>query len=619
MPRALSCLAHRGPDDQGVNCCDLGQSQIVLGHTRLSIIDLSSGGHQPMYRERPHRGQDQAAQSRCTMVYNGEIYNYRELRDELRTLGHDFASDSDSEVLLAAWVEWGRAALPRLKGMFALAIVDEAQARITLARDAFGIKPLAFSFDSGWFAFASEVRALNELIDRAPELNVQQAYEYLVFGGYDDSDATFFRGVRQLLPGHVLTFDARAGKIASIDRWWWPSVEPAATESFEAAAERIRETFLANVRLHLRSDVPLGAALSGGIDSSAIVCAMRHVEPDMPLHTFTFVAPGSEVDEEHWADQVNAQVGAIPHKVAARPEELADDLADLIRTQGEPFGSTSIYAQYRVFKLARDSGITVTLEGQGADELFGGYLGYPGPILRGLIERGHWIDAARFASEWSKGPGRSRRLALLALGNQLAPRSLRGLALAAIGRSQEPRWLNLRALDAAGVRRSETMLPEEFDVPGRRLAATLRGALVRRGLPALLRHGDRNSMRWSIESRVPFLTPDLAEFALSLPESYLVSRNGETKSVLRRALRGIVPDAILQRRDKIGFATPEREWLRTIAPRARGWLMHDLKLPFLDQRRALAEFDAIVAGRKTFTWQVWRWINFTQWYRTFFA
>jgi asparagine synthase (glutamine-hydrolysing) len=126
-------------------------------------------------------------------------------------------------------------------------------------------------------------------------------------------------------------------------------------------------------------------------------------------------------------------------------------------------------------------------------------------------------------------------------------------------------------------------------------------------------------MRWSIESRVPFLTPDLAEFALSLPESYLVSRNGETKSVLRRALRGIVPDAILQRRDKIGFATPEREWLRTIAPRARGWLMHDLKLPFLDQRRALAEFDAIVAGRKTFTWQVWRWINFTQWYRTFFA
>jgi asparagine synthase (glutamine-hydrolysing) len=608
MSAALQAMTHRGPNDCGQDVHETTEALLNLGHTRLSIIDLTSGGHQPMFREH----------GRYSLVYNGEIYNYRELRGELAGLGQQFRSESDGEVLLAAWCHWKRAALPRLKGMFAFAVHDRRDNTLTLARDAFGIKPLFYSAGADRFAFASEVPALLRLRGDTPSLNLQRAYDYLVFGSYDDSENTFFADVSQLGPGHVLTVDLASGRVVSNARWWWPEITRRSSDSFETAAETIREMFLANVRLHLRSDVPLGAALSGGIDSSSIVCGMRIVEPHMPIHTFSYAARGSAVNEERWADMINEHVGAIPHKVVATPEELSTDLADMIRAQGEPFGSTSIYAQYRVFKLAREHGITVTLEGQGADELFGGYRGYPGPVLRGLLESGRLVDAAQFAAAWSRWPDRSMWQALLALGHEAVPDRLRSAALTAVGRPPEPPWLDTGILKDAGVVCAEPVLPADPDAAGRRLAATLRTALTRRGLAALLRHGDRNSMRWSIESRVPFLTPDLADYALSLPEEYLVSRTGETKRVFRAAMRGIVPDSVLNRRDKIGFATPEEEWFRSIASAVRQWLSDDVELPFLDQRRALQEYDRVIAGQQRFSWQVWRWINFTQWYRMFF-
>jgi asparagine synthase (glutamine-hydrolysing) len=358
---AQHALHHRGPDDSGLETLAVPSrsgspaGSLSLGHTRLSIIDLSPGGHQPM----------QSANDRYRIVFNGEIYNYRELRQELKGLGHRFQTDSDTEVLLAAWAQWGESGLRRLTGMFAFAVFDRHKQTLTLVRDAFGIKPLFFRLERNALHFASEMPALLALLPAQPELNYQRAYDYLVWGQYDNSRETFYQGIEHLEPGHVLRVDLQqlaAGQMVERPRrWWWPSISERTDLSFEDAAAQLREMFLNSVRLHLRSDVPVGAALSGGVDSSAVVCAMRHLEPDMPIHTFSYVARGSAVDEEAWVDIVNTHVGAIAHKVVVEPDDLAGDLNDMIRAQGEPFGGTSIYAQYRVFKAAREAGIVVTM------------------------------------------------------------------------------------------------------------------------------------------------------------------------------------------------------------------------------------------------------------------
>ena len=346
---------------------------------------------------------------------------------------------------------------------------------------------------------------------------------------------------------------------------------------------------------------------------------MRHLEPDAPIHTFSFIASGSSVSEEQWVDSMNSHVGAISHKVSIAPAELAADLDDMIATQGEPFGSTSIYAQYRVFKLAREHGITVTLDGQGADELCGGYVGYPGPRIRSLLDEGRWLDAAAFLLRWKEWPGRAGldglKAAVAEFTNDAAYQALRRLN----GAKACPSWLDGNLLADAGVAlRFPRELPPQTG-PGRRLVAELARSLHGVGLPALLRHGDRNSMRFSVESRVPFLTTTLADFMLTLPEEYLVSPLGETKHLLRKAMRGLVPDEILDRRDKIGFATPEQAWLMQMAPQVREWLRYPLGLPFFRQDEVLKAFDEVVAGRRPFSWQVWRWINFTRWYARQFA
>lgn len=368
------------------------------------------------------------------------------------------------------------------------------------------------------------------------------------------------------------------------------------------------------MRLHLRSDVPLGAALSGGLDSSAVVCAMRHLEPDVPIHTFTFVAPGSPLNEERWADQVNAHVGATAHKIEVAPQELAADLDEMIRVQGEPFGSTSIYAQYRVFQAAREAGIVVTLDGQGADEMLAGYSGYPLAATRSMVERRDWGGLMSFWRNWHRWPGRSRTQAAKILAAHVVPDSLQGRARRRAGVDVLPPWLQASVMAERGVQTNAlhrgASTPEGH---GRRLAETLREQLQGRGLAALLRHGDRNAMRWSVESRVPFLTTDLAEYALSLPEHFLLAPNGESKSVLRGAMRGIVPDALLDRRDKIGFETPEASWLRDLAADVDGWLQAADSLSFIDADRARSGVRAMIDGQQPFDAATWRLINYCRW------
>lgn len=609
LAKALGKIRCRGPDDSGYELYPAADSVVALGHTRLSILDLSSAGHQPML----------SADKRFSIVFNGEIYNYRELRVELQGLGYSFVSDSDTEVLLAAWMQWGRACLVRLTGMFAFVVLDRQLSTLTCVRDAFGIKPFFYAAEGGEFFFASEMPALKDLLPGKPTLDWQRAYDYLVHGDYDSGSRTFFDGISHLLPGHLLIVDLQARQVGTPVRWWTPSIVERSDLSFASATELVREQFLQNIRLHLRSDVALGAALSGGIDSSAVVCAMRYVEPDLPIHTFSYIAAGSEMSEEVWVDRINAYVGALPHKVSVSPAELARDLDSMILAQGEPFGSTSIYAQYRVFQLAREAGVTVTLDGQGADEMLAGYNGYPGQRLRSLIEKGRLVEACSFLNEWSKWPGRNRIGGAKRLAAEITEGWLYALLRKINGSDALPSWLNGKPLVERGVISHFPRLRSPQSEAGRRVVAELGLSLTQRGLPALLRHGDRNSMRFSVESRVPFLTLDMVDLLLSLPESYLISPKGETKHVFRAAMRGIVPDDVLDRRDKIGFATPEQVWLISMSDTVRAWLKEDLGLPFFNQAQVLREFELIIAGKKAFSWQLWRWINFCRWYIHFIA
>lgn len=600
---ALRKIRHRGPDDEGYELYTLKSSIVGLGHTRLSIIDLTHAGHQPM----------QTLDGRYAIVFNGEIYNYRELRVKLKKLGYSFRSDSDTEVLLAAWAEWGVSVIPRLKGMFAFVVLDKIAGTITCVRDAFGIKPLFYCVSESGFSFASEISALLELLPASPKLNIQRAYDYLVWNSYDEGAATFYEGIQHLEPGHWLRFELGNAQQVSIERWWWPSIEESCDLSFDQAAEKLQELFLDSIRLHLRSDMPVGAALSGGLDSSAVVCAMRKVEPILPIHTFTYVARGSNADEEKWADLINQHVGAIPHKVSPTFHNLAHDLDDMLQTQGEPFTSTSIYAQYRVFKLVRETGIAVTLDGQGADELLGGYQGYPGQRMHSLVDNREYLRLGRFMRDWSRWPDRNMSQAVRSILGQYTPNRFRASGNRLLGRDSLRNCLDVKYIEETAVQRNGSPVVYSELYKGRRLMATLRNAMTGGALQPLLRHGDRNSMRWSVESRVPFLTTELAEFTLSLPERYLVADSGESKSIFRKALRGIVPDEILDRKDKIGFATPESDWLRPLGVQIKEWMEPAQSSKYLNQREVSRIIDDYLEGNAAYDNSVWRLINFSRW------
>ena len=464
---AMQAIEHRGPDDRGVDFFRRADGLLMLGHTRLSIIDLSPSGHQPMT----------SGDGRFTLVFNGEIYNYRELRQELFELGAHFVSDSDTEVLLQAWTLLGEICLTKLIGMFAFAVYDRTEGSVTLVRDAFGIKPLYYAHKAGRhdFLFASEVGALLPLRHGRPRADWQRAYDYLEHGVQDGLNGTFIEGVNHLPPAHLLRFDLVSG-LCEQRGWWRPRYEQTSALGFDAAAECLREMFLSSVRLHLRSDVPVGAALSGGVDSSAIVCAMRKLEPDMPIHTFSYVAKETAFDEEAWIDIINHHVGALAHKVHVSPSEISRDFEDLVRTQGEPFTSTSLYAQYRIFSEARAQGVPVILEGQGADELLAGYEGYPGQRMRSLLENVEWRRLFLFARAWAKVPGREGS-PWRAFAGQMLPEFLH-VQLQKFGRTgTSVNYLDYAVLKARGVKIETPWMGRSSHGWGRRVSEVLAHSL----------------------------------------------------------------------------------------------------------------------------------------------
>lgn len=603
----LEGLRHRGPDDGsfqllGLRCdpardCD----RVWLGHRRLSIIDLSARGRQPMT----------TPDGRLTIIFNGEIYNFIELREQCRLAGACFVTESDTEVLLHAWRLWGEDCLTRLKGMFAFVIVDREAGTATLVRDFFGIKPLYYAVTEQTLLVSSEIFPLLQTGEVGAELDPEIAYEYLRFGATMAVDRTILREIRQLPGAHVAVFDFRTGAL-SMPRAYWALHATNRAITFKDAVAECRERFLDNVRLHLRSDVPVGAALSGGIDSSSIVCAMRLLEPELELKTFSYIPADPSKSEEHWVDLVHAKVGGECHKIRPTGAELSEDLELLVRRQGEPFASASIFAQFRVFQRARAEGVPVTMDGQGADELLGGYWPHVGTRAAERLRHGDVLGMARLTA--SSGTG-IRGAAMMGgmLAQSLLPPRLRAMARSLVGRSVAPSYLDVDWLAAQDVDVAATA--DAMIGRYRTLKEHLVESVTQGSLPPLLRYADRNSMAASIESRVPFLTHDFAEFLLSLPPEYLISPRGVRKHVFREAMAGILPEPIRQRQDKIGFFADDGLWLRQNRERFEEIVDELGTLPLFRSLELTRFFADFWAGRHTQAALVWRAVVFGYWRR----
>lgn len=617
IPAVARALQHRGPDDGAFSLFENGSVRIVpewpddpglpeavFVHRRLSILDLHESGRQPM----------RSADGRYTIAFNGEIYNYIELREELEHAGHRFRSSGDTEVLLAAYAQWGEAVFERLTGMFAFAILDAAERKTVLCRDQFGIKPLYYTVAGGALYFASEIPALMELAPSRRGVDAGQLYRYLRFGITDEGTETLLSQIHQIGAAQYAVISLDAAARIEQRRYWHPSIDTDTSIAFDEAAAEVRRLFIESVKLHLRSDVPVGSALSGGIDSSAVVCAMRSLDERLDLHTFSYIASGSPMNEERWVDMVAERTRATVHKVYPQPGDLIDDLTLLTRAQGEPFRSTSIFAQYRVFQEAHDAGIKVILDGQGADELLGGYRAYLGVRLAALIRGGRMGAAAAFYRSCTSGLGVSGAYLAQKAAEYLLPAQIQGPLRKIAGRELLPSWMNQRWFRGAGVHGGPAVQAQRP-----LLKNELLHELRRTSLPSLLRYEDRNSMAFSVESRVPFLTPQLAQFVLRLPESYIIGDDGTTKRIFRAAMRGLVPDAVLDRKDKIGFATPEEAWMHQLNGWIEGMLDSDAAraVPALDLANTRKLWEEMMAGRRRFDFDLWRALNVIHWTRQF--
>lgn len=599
VPAALSdacaSLAHRGPDGDGVHTFDTGSIRCGLAHRRLSILDLSPAGAQPMAAE----GET------AWVVFNGEIYDYLELREELAKHGHRFRTRTDTEVLLAAWKQWGEGMLDRLNGMFAFAIWDVPSRSLFLARDRFGEKPLFWRQDGESFVFASELRAMRSF-ERHGQVSgtaVDEAwlYRFLQFGRLESDEGSIADGIRRLPAGHRMRVTAGESGPPRVElrRWYDLSERARGAETPRDPAARFREVFDDSVRLRLRADVPVGTSLSGGIDSGSMVTTLSAVlGTGGEQHTFTCRMEDRRLDEGTFAEETARAAHARIHEVTPTAAELARDFDRLVEAQAEPFQSASLYAQWRVFELAKRDGVTVLLDGQGADEILAGYSIFTAVAAGQRLARFRWREAREVLAS---GPS-NLASATRSEARQYALRGLLGRSvLRALERLRMPRGAHSAAIVSTDARRRftrpERLVPDldgESWLRDRLLHATTEGPLQ-----MLLRFADRNSMAHSREVRLPFLDHRLVELCFALPDEWKIG-GGWTKRVLREAMAGRVPDAVRRRRDKIGFEAPDVLWLT--GP-LRDWFLERVdaairRFPsLLDPTRARALLDEVAPDR----------------------
>lgn len=588
-------LTHRGPDN-GSNWIE-SKKRIGFGHRRLSIIDTSHGADQPMHY----------AQGRLSIVFNGEIYNYIELRDELRALGHLFETQSDTEVLLAAYAQWGENCLPRLNGMFAFALWDADAQELLVARDRFGEKPLFVGkTKNGDVIYASEMKAI--LIHPQMQVAANQAAIdlYVRSTWYEDAEMTFFQDIERIPPSHALVIDVN-GNEKRRWRYWTPNYEREIQISDAEAERRFSQLLARSVNMRLRADVPVGSSLSGGLDSSAIVGLLAAERSKRPFSQNTFSAcfdTDPTISETPFIDAVVDYTHVNSFRVNPDPAKLMQESERLHWHQEEPFLSASIYLQWCVARLAKENNTTVMLDGQGADELLAGYqFWYQQYQLDMLDKRNYYsliADTWRFTRRLKKSS------------SLYADSARRFNARSAYGwRELLRKWRSRPGLWG---------YPYESGVPaltrGMRLKRILAEALQYNSLPMLLRYADRNAMAFSRESRMPFLDYDIVDFVIGLPSRQLI-RKGWQKWILRRITEGFIPDSVRWRADKVGYAAPLDIWLRGAM---KDWAQQRVFAPELDaikgyDRNTMRKlWDEHQSGNANHSWALWRWISLTEWF-----
>ncbi len=537
-------LSHRGQDGDAIWMNDAGEAG--FSHRRLAIIDLSDAGKQPMHYA-----------GRYTIVYNGEVYNYLELRAELEKKGYQFISKTDTEVILAAYDHYRENCVDHFDGMFAFAIWDEKEKNLFAARDRFGEKPFNYFFDDEQFVFGSEMKAL--WAAGVPKiLNQKMAFNYLTIGYLDNPnnvDETFYEKINKLPPAHFLNYSPGQNEVI-LEKYWDIDLEQI-NESISdmAAMEQFDLLFHNSVSNRFRSDVPIGTSLSGGLDSSSIVAASARLKPSTNSHDcFTAVFPGFEKNEMEFARTVANQFNLRHHTIDPTSEQLMNDLEKLIYHQEIPIASASVFVQYKVYELARQHGIKVLLDGQGADETLAGYQKYFKWFWQELFRERKLIRSkeVKFANEKGVHESFGFRNVIAALVPDFASVIL------------EQQYL-VNALSHPDLSKDFVQLQSKEAYYSRPTVYTLNGALYfntcMHGLEELLHYADRNSMAHGREVRLPFLDHKLVEFIFSLPSSFKI-RDGWTKWLLRKSMENNLPGEIVWRKDKVGFEPPQMEWMK---------------------------------------------------------
>lgn len=578
LQRMNDLQKHRGPDGEGfvlvsnnsqghqhtlVRRTEAADSKMMvgvgLGHRRLAILDLSERGLQPM----------SSNDKRTWIVFNGEIYNFKVLRSELESLGHVFTTRTDTEVLLHAYLQWGEDSLAHLEGMYAFAIWDSSQERLFCARDRLGIKPFYYATPSGYFIFASEIKSLLAFPGLDSTADDDAVLGFLVHGNCDYGKSTILKNVKALPAAHSLTVDLNSRR-RLIRRYWQlePKPEKASTDAERIA--RLKERLIATVRSHLNSDVRVGSCLSGGLDSSTVVSLAGKIWREHPetatavgdnFHTFTSCYDDPELDERAYALEVAQSVDATSELVFPSPKDFWSDFEHMAWHEDMPFGGLSFYSQWRVMRAAKEGGVKVLLDGQGGDEVFGGYAKFRYAYLASLLRSG---SVAKMVWEMGATLGQGDRYVLdLRNGFRYLPKRVRSflkvdsLIKGVLTAQWDPvvsgestpatRWW--RNASGGGKGDSPWTIMQRIQVDD----------LLLDTLPTLLRLEDRSSMAFSLEARVPLLDHKLVEYGLGLPD-HLKVHNGWSKYAVREAMRGELPETVRLRKSKLGFAAPDLSW-----------------------------------------------------------
>ena len=570
--------------------------QVGLVNRRLAILDLSPAGHNPMCD----------GSRECWITYNGEVYNHVELRRELECAGDRFHTGTDTEVILAAYRRFGHACLERLNGMFAFALWDARRRELFCARDRFGVKPFYYQWNGAHFAFASEPKALVLTGPEAAGIEPDAVLDFVALDWVDHEARTFFRGVLQLPPGHFLVV---GDGVATLRGWWRlePRDHPEGTRADHA--RRFAELFTDAVSIRLRADVEVGSCLSGGLDSSAVVGTAAPLA-GRPLHAFTCAYDeGPAYDERPYVREVVARAGAVSHVVVPDGGDFWRTFDALAAQQDEPTAGAGLYSQWKVMELEHGAGLKVLLDGQGGDETLAGYWRYWPTRLRDLLSQGRFGEFARL---WGTVAGRLGASTALAL--TLEPWLPAGLVAPLRRRFGQGKDRVLSpALRARVGARAAAVPRAPRDFPSA-LANHLAFDTLQRMLPSLLRYEDRNSMAFSIETRLPFLDYRLVEFVFSLRDEERLD-GATSKAILRESLADRIPRSVLERRDKMGFETPADTWARgRFAGEVRRRLLSPGPLHEWLSRNALeAEVEDYLSGRRAIGLQVWRWLSLEAW------